>query len=111
MALCRAIGVDEVSVVDAQDLRAIRRALKEATSHTDRLSVVIFKSPCRLVDRSSRPAPRITDCRACGSCIQIGCPALGKAADGTARIDPTQCIGCNQCVQSCPFGCIAFEEE
>ncbi|SDC15169.1 thiamine pyrophosphate-dependent enzyme [Parafannyhessea umbonata] len=111
VALCRAIGVDEVSVVDAQDLKAIRRALKAATSHTDRLSVIIFKSPCRLVDRTSRPSPRITDCRKCGSCIQIGCPALGKATDGSAEIDPTQCIGCNQCVQRCPFGCIAFEEE
>jgi indolepyruvate ferredoxin oxidoreductase alpha subunit len=111
VALCKAIGVDEVEVVDAQDLKAIRRALKAATSHTDLLSVIIFKSPCRLVDRSTRPAPKITDCRKCGSCIQIGCPALGKAEDGTAQIDPTQCIGCNQCVQSCPFGCIAFEEE
>ena len=111
VALCEAIGVDEVEVVDAQDLKEVRRALKEATSHTDMLSVIIFKAPCRLVDRTRRPSPRISDCRRCGTCIQIGCPALGRAEDGTARIDPNQCIGCSQCVQSCPFGCIAFEEE
>jgi len=104
--LCEAIGVDEVSEVDAQDAKAVRAALREAIDHTDKLSVIIFKSPCRLIDRSRRPAPTIEACRRCGQCISIGCPALGRAADGTAMIDETQCIGCDQCVQSCPFGCI-----
>ena len=87
----------------------MRRALKEATAHTDRLSVIIFKSPCRLIDRRRRPAPTISDCRACGTCIKIGCPALGKDADGRAVIDTNQCIGCDQCAQSCPFDCIKRE--
>ena len=107
--LCEAIGVDEVEVVDAQDMMAIRRALKEATSHTDKLSVIIFKSPCRLIDRSRKPMPTITDCRRCGHCIQIGCPALGRDETGHAVIDPNQCIGCGQCTQACPFGCISKE--
>ncbi len=109
VALCNAVGVDEVLECDAQDLKAIRRTLKEAVSHEDKLSVIIFKSPCRLVDRSTRPAPVIRDCRRCGTCIQIGCPALGKDETGYAVIDSAQCIGCSQCVQSCPFGCIEFE--
>ena len=107
--LCEALGVDEVEQVDAQDLKEVRRALKEATAHTDRLSVIIFKSPCRLIDRTRRPAPTISDCRACGTCIKIGCPALGKDADGRAVIDTNQCIGCDQCAQSCPFDCIKRE--
>ena len=107
--LCEALGVDEVEQVDAQDLKEVRRALKEATSHADRLSVIIFKSPCRLIDRTRRPAPTISDCRACGTCIKIGCPALGKDADGRAVIDTNQCIGCDQCAQSCPFDCIKRE--
>jgi len=107
--LCEAIGVDEVEVVDAQDMMAIRRALKEATSHTDKLSVIIFKAPCRLIDRSRKPMPTITDCRRCGRCIQIGCPALGRDETGHAMIDPNQCIGCGQCAQACPFGCISKE--
>ena len=107
--LCEAIGVDEVEVVDAQDMLAIRRALKEATSHTDKLSVIIFKAPCRLIDRSRKPTPTITDCRRCGRCIQIGCPALGRDETGHAVIDPNQCIGCGQCAQACPFGCISKE--
>ena len=104
--LCEAIGVDEVEQVDAQDLKAVRTALKSAVSHTDKLSVIIFKSPCRLIDRSRKPMPTIVDCRRCGTCVKIGCPALGKDETGHPVIDPTQCIGCGQCAQSCPFGCI-----
>ena len=106
VALCQAIGVDEVEVVDAQDAAAIRTALKQAISHDDKLSVIIFKAPCRLVDRTRKPMPAIRDCRRCGRCVQIGCPALGRDETGHAVIDPSQCIGCGQCAQSCPFGCI-----
>ena len=109
LALCRAMGVEDVAEVDAQDLQAVRAALKAATSATDRLSVIVFKAPCRLIDRSRGKLPTIRGCRACGQCIKIGCPALGRAKDSTAAIDPTQCVGCDQCVQSCPFGCITKE--
>ena len=53
--------------------------------------------------------PTINNCRHCGTCISIGCPALGKDELGYPLIDPTQCIGCGQCAQSCPFGCIVQE--
>ena len=109
LALCRAMGVEDVVEVDAQDLAAVRAALKAATSATERLSVIVFKAPCRLIDRSRGKQPTIRDCRACGQCVKIGCPALGRAKDGTAAIDPAQCVGCDQCVQSCPFGCITKE--
>ncbi len=106
VALCQAIGVDEVTLCDSQDAAEISRVLEEAVSHADKLSVVVFKSPCRLIDRSRHAQPQITGCQGCGTCIQIGCPALGRDEDELAVIDPNQCIGCNQCVQSCPFGCI-----
>lgn len=109
LALCRAMGVEDVVEVDAQDLQAVRAALKAAVANTEQLSVIVFKAPCRLIDRSRGKQPTIRDCRACGQCIKIGCPALGRAKDGTAAIDPTQCVGCDQCVQSCPFGCITKE--
>ena len=108
--LCEAIGVDEIQTVNAQDMLAVRAALKEATSHTDKLSVIIFKAPCRLIDRTRKPMPTIADCRRCGACIQIGCPALGRDETGHAVIDPNQCIGCGQCAQACPFGCISKED-
>ena len=49
--------------------------------------------------------------KACGVCVQLGCPALGKDADGHAVVDAASCIGCNQCVQSCAFGCIKSRED
>lgn len=109
--LCKALGVEDVRLVDAQSLPAVRRALKEATEAADTLSVIVFKSPCRLIDRSRDIVPTITDCRGCGICVQIGCPALGKDEEGHAVIDPNQCVGCDQCAQNCPFGCIKKEGE
>ena len=105
-ALVRAIGVEDVRVVDAQNLKEVRRNLKEATAAADTLSVIIFKSPCRLIDRTRHKAPVITDCKGCGVCVSIGCPALGKDDAGRAVIDTDNCIGCDQCVQNCAFGCI-----
>ncbi len=107
VALCKVLGVEDVRTVDPQDLEAVRAALSETTKNKDVLSVIVFRSPCRLIDRTRKPAPVISDCRACGICISIGCPALGKDEQGRATIDPNQCIGCGQCEQSCPFGCIS----
>ncbi len=104
--LCEAIGVDEVIQVDAQQGWSVRSALEEAISHTDKLSVIIVASPCRLLDRSRGTLRTVIDCRGCASCMLIGCPAIGRTPQGTATIDKTQCIGCNQCGQTCPFTCI-----
>jgi indolepyruvate ferredoxin oxidoreductase alpha subunit len=42
--------------------------------------------------------------------MRIGCPAI-SFADGKARIDHTQCVGCGVCVQMCSFGAIEGREE
>lgn len=108
-ALCLALGADEVTSVDAQDYGAVKDALKRATAASDRLSVLVFHSPCRLIDRSRDGVAVVSECRACGKCVAIGCPAIGKDEQGHAVIDPVQCIGCSQCIQMCPFGCISKE--
>lgn len=103
----RAIGVTDVQVVDPNDMRAVRGALKRATSADD-ISVVIFRSPCVLIDRVRKPTFEVTDaCRACGVCPTLGCPAI-SADEQTkvASIDPDQCIGCGQCAQYCGFSAI-----
>ncbi|MEG1493254.1 MAG: thiamine pyrophosphate-dependent enzyme [Gordonibacter sp.] len=105
--IVRALGVEDVRTVDPNDALAVRRALKEASA-SEELSVLVFRSPCVLIDRLRKPAYAVTDaCTACGVCPTLGCPAIAKDAQtGRSAIDPTLCIGCGQCAQYCAFGAI-----
>lgn len=108
LGLVRALGVDDVCEVDPLDMRAVRSALKAAIAK-DCLSVIVFKSPCVLLSRKRNTAFHVDTglCKACGVCIQLGCPALGMdASTGVASIDASQCIGCGQCIQYCGFNAI-----
>ena len=105
--LVRALGVEDVAVVDPMDLKATRAALKAAAKNADDLSVIIFCSPCVLLTKTHAPALEVSgDCRACGACTLIGCPAISRDEDGRAMIDADLCVGCEQCSQTCPYGCI-----
>ncbi len=46
------------------------------------------------------------------ACVQV-CPtgATFKTVDGVVLIDHTYCIGCQYCVQACPYGVRYFNEE
>ncbi len=102
-ALCRAIGVRRVREVDPYDLGALESALEEELA-IDEPSVVICRAVCRLVDRSpiAPPVRLEIECPGCGTCFELGCPALDER-DGAAVIDPEACCGCGLCVQICPF--------
>lgn len=108
----RALGVEDVRVIDPYDVRAVRVALKEATASPE-LSVLVFRRPCVLLERHAEPAFEVTaDCTACGACITIGCPALAKdEKTGRASIDASMCIGCGQCAQYCARGAVKSAAE
>ena len=78
----------------------------------DELSVLVFRSPCVLIDRHREPAYAVGEaCTACGVCSTLGCPAIAKdPANGHALIDAAQCIGCGQCAQYCAYQAIAQPE-
>ncbi|WP_165060146.1 thiamine pyrophosphate-dependent enzyme [Adlercreutzia sp. ZJ154] len=106
-----ALGIDNVNLVDPNDMMAVRSALKEATSNTDRLDVIIFRSPCVLLSRIKNKPYVVTNCTGCGVCLTLGCPAIGKQVEsGLAYIDTELCIGCNQCAQYCRFDAIVQSE-
>lgn len=103
----RALGVERVHEVDSYDVKAVRAALKEATS-TSGLDVIIFRRPCVLLDKSPKPKHMVThECIGCGVCKSLGCPAISTDPEtGIASIDTSLCIGCNQCAQYCNQGAI-----
>lgn len=104
-----ALGVENVSLVNPHDAKAVRNALKVATKdQADELSVIVFKAPCVLLHRERKPYYFVNaDCRSCGVCATLGCPAISKEPEsGIASIDSDMCIGCGQCAQYCKFSAI-----
>jgi len=117
----RALGVEEVHVVDAYDVKAVRDAFKACRQH-DGPSVLITKRECALLPEVRRTwLPLRIDpekCIACWTCIRTGCPALRKSelifektGRQKAKIDPLLCTGCEICAQLCPNGAILFRDQ
>ncbi len=103
--LCKTIGAKSVKVVDSYDLIAVEKAVKEEVDN-DGVSVIVAKRPCALLNRNYPPALHIEDCKKCGACFKLGCPAIEKQADGSAKINPSQCVGCSLCKSVCKFNAI-----
>ena len=112
--LVRALGIEDLRVVNPNDVLATRTAIKKAIANEDDISVIIFRSPCVLLRNSFvRHKPYAVNelCRACGQCVTIGCPALSRDPEsGIAAIDTDQCVGCSQCKQYCHYGAIVQED-
>ena len=110
--LCRSIGVKRVIEINAFDIVNLEKVIKESVNG-DELTVIIAKAPCALIKGQKFPnVCRCTpeECKKCGMCLKIGCPALTKQADGTVKIDETMCNGCGLCASYCKFGAIKTVE-
>ena len=106
--LCKAMGIESVTEVNAFDTEELERIIKEEVAR-DAVSVIITKSPCVLLKGNVFPykcKPVEEKCKKCGMCLKPGCPALRKKPDGTIAIDETMCNGCGLCEQLCKFGAI-----
>lgn len=111
VALCKAMGVPNVTVVNAMRQDELLAVLKAETAK-DELSVIIARYPCALLGKKKVTEVyrvRPDKCKKCGACMKPGCPAITKKADGSIRIDDTMCNGCGLCEQLCKFG--AMERE
>jgi indolepyruvate ferredoxin oxidoreductase alpha subunit len=106
-SVVRAIGVTDVRTVNPNVMQDVREAIGDAVANKDELSVIVFKSPCILLERNYSTPYSVASCTGCGVCVTLGCPAIGKDAEtGLAYIDATACIGCGQCAQYCRFNAI-----
>lgn len=105
--LCHALGVKNVSVVNAFDTALLEKTVKEETAREE-VSVIIAQSPCVLLDKSKKPLYAVHEdqCKKCKACMKPGCPAMTTQEDGTIHIDDTMCTGCGLCADLCKFGCI-----
>lgn len=110
IALCKAIGVERVTVADPFDVKNFEKVVKEEVA-VDEPSVIIAQRPCALLKtvKYSGHCKIGDNCRNCKMCMKLGCPAI-SLRDGKVVIDETQCNGCGLCVNVCPFGAISKEE-
>lgn len=105
----RNCGVQHLAVVDAYDMEACEQAVKTACAF-DGVAVVIAKRPCALKIKLNATPYEIKDCKKCGNCMKIGCPAILRNPDKTVTIRAEQCVGCGLCENMCKFGAITKKE-
>jgi indolepyruvate ferredoxin oxidoreductase alpha subunit len=103
-SLCRGIGVKDIKVVNAFDLKALRAGVRDSLDRPE-VSVIIVRGSCAMQVRK-RENPRQVDiekCNQCDACLRLGCPAI-QSASGQVFIEPTLCAGdiCTICEQLCP---------
>ncbi len=111
LTLCKSIGIDRVVVADPFDLKNFEKVVREETA-ADEPSVIIAQRPCALLKtvKYTGHCHIGEECRRCGLCMKLGCPAISKKNGGSIYIDPTQCNGCGLCLNVCPFGAIKKED-
>ena len=110
-ALCHAVGIRRVRVVDPYDLAAVEATVTEELA-AEEPSVIISRRPCVMIRGMKHQPPIQVDsarCVGCRQCMQIGCPAI-SFREKKAHIDPTLCIGCRVCGQMCRFGALPGRE-
>lgn len=118
--IVRAIGINNVQVINPLHLEDTKQAIKEALKKEEP-SVIITKWPCALKKFTQEDkkefACEITfkykvneeKCRSCKMCLKSGCPAL--SFDKYSHINPDMCVGCGVCAQICPFDAIEKDGE
>jgi len=106
--LCRAVGVQQVHVINAFDTKNLEKTIKEAVV-ADEIVVIIAQAPCALLDKSPVTKQYAIDqekCKKCGLCMKPGCPAITKRENGDIEINDTMCNGCGLCADQCRFDAI-----
>ncbi len=106
-ALCHAVGIERVIVVDPYDIPSTKAAIA-AELQVEAPSVIISRRPCVLLKDVKKGKPFAVNydkCIGCKKCMKIGCPAISMK-DGKSYIDFTQCTGCGMCEPYCPVDAI-----
>jgi len=117
-ALVKALGVDQVRVVNPIKLDEMKGAIEWAMA-LDEPSVIITRWPCVLKTFSEHDKQEFGDymgkcvvdvekCIGCKMCVKTGCPALRfDKITKKVEIDKNQCVACEVCLQVCPVKAIS----
>ena len=106
-ALCMALGIKRVRVVDPYCLSETEQAIREELA-VAKPSVIISRRPCALLKYvKHKPSLKVDSekCKSCKMCMKLGCPAV-SIKNNKAVIDHTQCVGCGICQEMCRFDAI-----
>lgn len=115
--LCEAMGIKHIEVINPLDLKESEAAINKAIE-TDEPMVIITKWPCVLkkpdenevkeygLDKLVKCTVDRDLCKKCKLCLKAGCPAVSFEAGVGSIIDETMCVGCDVCLQICPFNAI-----
>ena len=82
-ALCLGCGAGSVCTVDPLKAKELEDVIREELEK-ETVSVIIAKSPCVLLSKDRKEPYHVKDCRACGVCLRIGCPAISSVDDSDA---------------------------
>ncbi len=108
----RAMGYQNVIVVDPQDLKAMQTAVDDALK-SEVPAAIVARRPCVLIKKIKHNFGKCVvnrdQCKSCKMCLKVGCPAV-CFKDGKSFIDETLCEGCTVCMQVCPFKAIEKPE-
>ncbi|MEG1426621.1 MAG: thiamine pyrophosphate-dependent enzyme, partial [Oscillospiraceae bacterium] len=104
--ILRAIGVEDIQVVDPLNLQAAIAAAVHC-AETPGVTAIIYQSPCVAVVKQGKSlSVNPEKCTGCKKCIrELGCPAMMKNGK-QVEINPTLCNGCNLCQSVCPADAI-----
>ncbi|MBQ7718023.1 MAG: indolepyruvate ferredoxin oxidoreductase subunit alpha [Clostridia bacterium] len=109
--LCKACGIDRVTVCDPFDVDKFEKVVREEVAQSEP-SVIIAQRPCALLKSVKFEGKMYVNpdkCKKCRMCMKIGCPAI-SFKDGVV-IDETLCNGCGLCQNICKFGALSKEVE
>ena len=114
-ALCKAIGVPSVKIVDPADTFVTQKIIAEEMKKKC-ISVIIAVRPCALIPSGRckdniRAVVDIAKCRKCYACLRTMCPALSKDENGNVIVDKTACNGCSLCEKMCKFESMKIKED
>ncbi len=119
-ALVKAIGIEHVQTVNPLKLDEMGKAIDDAFAF-EGASVIITRWPCVLKKFSEEDIAEFgkdravchvveADCKGCRVCTKTGCPAISFDKNTKkATIDKHMCVGCEVCLQACPFHAIKKE--